>query len=451
MAKHDEINASSIENQEEAWVIDLIEKAMPPPSSSTRIHRVPESVLREMGDYEKYYVPKVVSIGPYHYGNPKLQSIEKLKPVFTKELLSRSEHNERLSSLYKYLGAANMVKELRGFYEEKSTDHLSDKEFTTMMLMDGCFILYYILFIYGEKPGSCRELRSHQIVLINRDLFLLENQIPFKVLNNVMDLMKLDRRDKFLLFFADNILSRRQIRGWFLFGSSSTQTYQNSGRESHGSYEFVGDHLLHRLHTGLTEPSPMNESHRNSYGHKNTFHNVRELEYVGIHFRPSSVMSLAHVEFARRWWRLSAYVKLPPITVDDSTKPMLLNLIAYEMCAEDAHDAWVTSYICLLNSLIDHPEDVKALRKAGVLDNSLGNDQEVATLFKEICTGLVPNNATYSKAKDLIRRHYESLGNTSLCELRHEYITNPMAFITVLALFLTVVQTFFAIWSIKGK
>ncbi|KAL7599036.1 hypothetical protein Lser_V15G26237 [Lactuca serriola] len=449
MAKHDDINASSIENQDEAWVIDLIEKAMPPPSSSTRIHRVPEIVLREMGDYEKYYVPKAVSIGPYHYGNPKLQSIEKLKPVFTKELLSRSEHNERLSSLYKYLGAANMVKELRGFYEEKSTDHLSDKEFTMMILLDGCFILYYIIFIYGERAENCIYLRSHQIVLIHRDLFLLENQIPFKILNMVMDLIKLDMRDKFRSFFADNILSRgRQISEWFCFGSSSTQTYQNSGRESHGSYEFVGDHLLHRLHTRLTEPSPNNiESHRNSY--KNTFHNVRDLEYVGIRFRPSSVMSLAHVEFVGRWW-LAKILKLPPIIVNDSTKPMLLNLIAYEMCSDDTH-VWVTSYICLLNSLIDHPEDVQALRKAGVIDNSLGSDQEVATLFNEIGTGLVPNNATYSKAKYQIQRYYENLANTRFYELRHEYIINPMAFITVLALFLTVVQTFFAIWSIKGK
>ncbi|CAH1430016.1 unnamed protein product [Lactuca virosa] len=466
--------AISIDNQDETWVIHSI-VAMPSPSPSPLIPRVPKILVCEKSNiYEKYYVPQVVSIGPYHYGKLKLQLVEKLKSDFTKKLLSQSkcEVNVCLSSLYKKLGEANMVKELRKFYEEKSTDHLSDKEFTRIMLLDGCFILYYIRYIYGEKAGSCRELRSHQIVLIHQDLFLLENQIPFKVLKEVMDLIKLDRRDKFLSFFADNILSPgRQKRGWFYFRSGSTQKDQNSGRESQGSFEFVGhNHLLHRLHSGLTAgPSPKNESHwiqilscrpKNSRmdatSSRYTFRNVSELADVGIHFRPSSVMSLAHVEFVGRWWWwFSAAVKLPPITVDDSTQPMLLNLIAYEMCADDAHDAWVASYICLLDSLIDHPEDVKALRKSGVLDNSLGSDQEVATLFNEIGTGLVPNNEAYLKAKNQIQIHYEDLRNTWCSQLYHEYVRSPWSFLALvgalMALFLSAVQTYFTVWGPKGE
>ncbi|KAL7599031.1 hypothetical protein Lser_V15G26239 [Lactuca serriola] len=469
MAKHDDINSNSMENQDGACVIiDLIENAMPPPSSSAKIRRVPEILLREEGDYEKYYVPKVVSIGPYHYGNPKFESVEKLKPVFTKQLLSRLDYNVGLRNLYKKLGEANMVKELREFYEEESTDHLNDEEFTKMMLLDGCFILYYIRFIYGERAENCSYLRSHQTVLINQDLFSLENQIPFKVLNEVMDLIKLDRLDKFQSFFVDNILSpRMQKRVWFQFfnlGSRSTQTDQNYAPESHGSYIFIGDHLLHRLHTGLKGISAQNESHTIVHSNRNdeistrcTFRNVSELVDVGIHFKPSSRMSLDTVEFVELWWWwFSAYLKLPPITVDDSTKLMILNLIAYEMCSDDAH-AWVTSYICLLDSLIDHPEDVKALRNAGVLDNSLGSDQEVATLFNEIANGrgLVPNNVAYSKVMYQIQKHYEDLRNTWCSQLKHEYIKSPWSFLAlvgaVMALFLSAVQTYYTVWSPKGQ
>ena len=125
---------------------------------------------------------------------------------------------------------------------------------------------------------------------------------------------------------------------------------------------------------------------------------------------------------------------------------MLLNLIAHEMCSdEDGHEAWVTSYVWLLDSLIDHPEDVKALRKAGVLDNSLGSDDEVAKLFNEIGTDLVPNIAAYSDAKNKIQDHYDSRRNTYLSQLKHEYIKSPWAFFAllgaVLALFLSGVQT----------
>ncbi|XP_023755640.1 UPF0481 protein At3g47200 [Lactuca sativa] len=462
--------AISIQNQDEAWVIDSIVKAMPPPSLSARIPRVTKILVSAKSDiYEKYYVPQVVSIGPYHYGKPKLELVEKLKPVFTKKLLARPEYevNLSLSSLYKKLGEAKMVKELRGFYEENSTEHLSDKVFTRMMLLDGCFILYYILFIHGMTAENCSEkvesssdlIRSHQAVFIHHDLFLLENQIPFIVLNEVMDLIKLDRRDKIRSFFADNILSPgSQKSRWFCFRSGSVQSDQNSGRESH-------DHLLHRLHSALTGPRPKNESHwiqilsccpkntrKDEISTRCTFRNVSELADVGIQFKPSNVMSLAHVEFIGGCcrWSFSADVKLPPIIVDDSTKPMLLNLIAYEMCSNDTH-AWVTSYISLLDSLIDHPEDVKALRKAGVLDNSLGSDQEVATLFNEIGTGLVPNILAYSKAKYQIQCHYQSLRNTWFSQLKHEYGRSPWSFLALLgalmALFLSGVQTYFTIWS----
>ncbi|CAH1423946.1 unnamed protein product [Lactuca virosa] len=451
MATHDDINASSIENEDEAWVIDSIEKAIPPPLSSARIPRVPKILVCESSDiYEKYYVPKVVSIGPYHHNNQKLELVEKLKPVFTKELLSK--YKVGLSTLYKKLGTGSMVQELRNFYEERSTDHLSSKEFTMMMLLDGCFILYYILFIYGEKPGSCKELRSHQIVFIQQDLFLLENQIPFKVINEVMNLINLtERRDKIRSFFTNNILvPGRQKRGWFGFRSGSTQNDQYFGSK------LVADHhhLLHRLHSSLTRTSE-DDAQKDEISNRCTFRNVNELADVGIQFKPSSVMSLAHVEFVGRWWWFSANVKLPPITVDDSTKPMLLNLIAYEMCAEDAHDAWVTSYICLLDSLIDHPEDVKALRKAGVLDNSLGSDKEVATMFNEIGTDLVPNNLAYSKAKYEIQKHYDSLRNTRFSQLKHEYIKSPWSFLAlvgaVVALFLSGVQTYFTVWGPPGE
>ncbi|KAL8188520.1 hypothetical protein R6Q57_029808 [Mikania cordata] len=195
------------------------------------------------------------------------------------------------------------------------------------------------------------------------------------------------------------------------------------------------NHILHLLHRSLTDKgvSGIDLISRNDY--RCTFRNVNELVDVGIHFKPTSV-------------------ELPPITVDDSTKPMLLNLIAYEMWSHEAYDAGVTSYICLLDSLIDHPEDVKALRKAGVLENSLGSDNEVAKLFNEIGTDLVPNNLAYMEAKKMIQRHYVSWSNTLYSQLKHEYVKSPWAFLALLgallALLLSGVQAYFSVWSPKS-
>ncbi|KVI03463.1 Protein of unknown function DUF247, plant [Cynara cardunculus var. scolymus] len=342
--------------------------------------------------------------------------------------------------------------------------------FTKMMILDGCFILYYIQSIYGGEVETC-ELNSHQIVFVHQDLFLLENQIPFQVLTEVMNLVKINRRKKIKDFIYDNFLaSVRPKRGWFCAGTGHIQEAQTSGAgHNQGDFNFTVDHLLQFLHHTLTgedlysnvskKPHLVQTTNSNTINkkdlHRCTFRNVNELIDVGINFKPSSIMGLTQIGFSKRWWLFSADVELPPITVDDSTKSMVLNLITHEMCSADGHEAWVTSYICLLDSLIDHPEDVKALRKAGVLDNSLGSDKEVAKLFNEIGTDLVPNIAAYAEAKNKIQKHYGSLRNTRLSELKHEYIKSPWAFLAlvgaVMALVLSGVQTYFTAWTPKSQ
>ena len=61
------------------------------------------------------------------------------------------------------------------------------------------------------------------------------------------------------------------------------------------------------------------------------------------------------------------FLWLAPIIVDDSTRPKFFNLIAYEMCADFNNDYGVISYISFLDSLIDEANNVKELRKAGIL------------------------------------------------------------------------------------
>ena len=50
-------------------------------------------------------------------------------------------------------------------------------------------------------------------------------------------------------------------------------------------------------------------------------------------------------------------ILLPPIIVDDSTRPKFLNLIAYEMCLDFENDFGITSYISFLDSLIDDAKE----------------------------------------------------------------------------------------------
>ncbi|KAM0046832.1 hypothetical protein Hdeb2414_s0009g00321201 [Helianthus debilis subsp. tardiflorus] len=126
---------------------------------------------------------------------------------------------------------------------------------------------------------------------------------------------------------------------------------------------------------------------------------------------------------------------------------MLLNMIVYGCyCSIDAIP-WVSCYVQLLATLIDHPNDVTVLRKAWVLDNYLASNQEAVKLFDEISSDLARGSSLYLEAMYNIQRHYESRRNTHLSQLKNEYFKSPWAFFALIGalivLFLTGVQTYF--------
>ncbi|XP_071687383.1 UPF0481 protein At3g47200-like [Rutidosis leptorrhynchoides] len=421
------------ENTHEEWLGSIL-KTKSPPSSTTQIHKVP-MILKEHQNHGKYYVPKVVSLGPYHYGNANLESVHNFKLLFTNKLMK--EDMDSIQGLFNKL--FEMVHILRGYYEDKG-NLFSDDEFIRMMLLDGCFILYFIKHIYFPAETAFLGMKSHQIMFVQQDMFLLENQIPYKVLVEVMKFVPADDWDfKIRRIIDDNILAPER--------RDNTRNHPHKNLLTKEIPDNT-NHLLELLQTRLTKVKTCIAGKYDRY----TFRNVNELLEVGIRFTPSKIRSLAHINFTKHGF--CANVELPPITIDDSTRPLLLNLIAYEMCSNDTQLSWVTSYICLLDSLIDHSEDVKILRKAGILDNRLGSDDEVAQLFNEIGTDLVPNNLAFSLARSEIQKHYESKRNTWMSQLKHEYIKTPWAFVALLVglvgLFLSSVQTYFSVWGGKN-
>ena len=181
--------------------------------------------------------------------------------------------------------------------------------------------------------------------------------------------------------------------------------------------------------------------------HSHTFRYVKELTEAGIWWRPSETSCLKDVSFNRVCF--VGKLRLPPITVDDSTVPKFMNLIAYEMCPDFDNDFAVTSYICFLDSLIDEAEDVKALRNAGILHNGLGSDEEVAKLFNKMNSDLVPSPSIYSQVKKQIQNHCSNKWITYAAQAYHTHFRSPWTFLafvgTIITLFLSALQTYYTI------
>lgn len=112
-----------------------------------------------------------------------------------------------------------------------------------------------------------------------------------------------------------------------------------------------------------------------------SFRNVQEVNAARIHVTPSNYSFLGDTSFVSHCF--AGFLSLPPISVDDSTGPKWMNLIAHKMCPDFQNDFGVTSCIGFLDALIDHANDVKKPRSAGALYNFLGSEREVAHLFNE--------------------------------------------------------------------
>ncbi|ONH95006.1 hypothetical protein PRUPE_7G046000 [Prunus persica] len=472
----------------------------PIPSSQPKIQKVP-FMLRDHKNFDKYYVPRAVAIGPFHHGNPRCKLAQKYKLMLT--LKFADFVGQKDEDLYKKI--EEKIKELRECYVKEATEHIDDGTLAWMLFLDGCSTLQFIYSLMNEHEEF--EIKRDQVAFAQQDLFLLENQIPYQVLELLMS--SSDKREvlKHAIesFVQMHIIvpvekqskgqeqkhqpgiteNREQKQEPDTTSSTehkvditeNTETKQQDGLTTDTDQKQqpgVTTDANHKQQPGVTtdanqkqqpeEPThlldllrkrilgpPKKDVSKKKVGEspKQTFRNVQELSAAGIHFQPSKTNFLGDISFKSHCF--AGFLSLPPISVDDSTGPKFMNLIAYEMCPDFQNDYGVASYIGFLDALIDHADDVKKLRSASVLFNFLGSDKEVAQLFNEIGTDLVPNTAIYLRVKAELEKHYKTKWKTWMSQFCHDHFSSPwtiLAFLGVLsALGLSGIQTWYTVPS----
>jgi len=156
-----------------------------------RMVRVP---LRLYRAHPEAYKPQFISIGPFYYIGPDFNStkdenllaMEGQKRVFMLRLLDRTaSQEETLRSCWDFV-QAQTPERVQSCYSEEVGVPLDDELLAKIMLIDGCFLLELLLWSY---EGSCfaviengSDFMTPMILGLRRDLALLENQIPFFVL-----------------------------------------------------------------------------------------------------------------------------------------------------------------------------------------------------------------------------------------------------------------------------
>lgn len=388
------------------------------------IYRVP-SDIRKLN--EEAYTPKVVSIGPFHHNSPHLQNMERHKLIYCKAFLERYQIS--LESWIHYI--ERVEPEFRSCYSE--TLHFTKEELVRIIFVDCGFIfeLFWCIF-YEEWLGkNISFLMKHLLATnIRLDLLLLENQLPFFVLENLFNLSCPS---------APAAAPNRKIPSfleltfdYFIYYNRSKLTSQNI-RIMHFTDLIRIFHLQYPLQHPLQHRLQTDETiiHLPS---------ATELSEAGVEFKVNTQSDcLLDLKFSGR------VLQIPQLKVEDWTERLFRNMVALEQCYYP-EQSYITDYVAILDFLVNTSRDVDLLVRKRVLVNWLGESDSVASMFNGLWKNITHINFNYQYfllCKDLnafCRNPFNKMKST----LRRDYCNTPwqtaVSIAGIVLLFLSLVE-----------
>ncbi|XP_042494070.1 UPF0481 protein At3g47200-like [Macadamia integrifolia] len=399
----DEVLASSIEA-----------KLLPKPPSSSRacIFKVPHVLSSQS---EGAFAPNKVSIGPFHHGHENLKSMEEFKLWYLHGLLSRAPTPQ--TSLKIFTKAIRQLEErARECYAEQLID-LDTDEFEEMMLVDGCFILE----LFRKKANGIGGLQRDDPIsstlwmdtFLRVDLMLLENQIPWFVLECLFNL-------------TEPPIQRSPSLAELALGFFDTMMPMIDPAKSSSRHEMK--HLLDLLWNNIISASADLEVSQvtleNEYWE--VIPKVTDVVEAGVKFRKGNPEEILNIRF-KDW-----VMDIPPLLIQGSTECLFRNLIAYEQCSYFLPSR-ITSYVMLLNRLINHSsKDVQLLRDQGILEKRLSTAEDGSLFFSRVLKGIILHKFYYVGIYQIVNAYYRTSRHKRQATLKRDYFNNPLTIICLI-------------------
>ena len=139
---------------------------------------------------ENAFFPDAFSIGPLHHGNEKLKATEKIKVKYLQDLISYSNSRDRMLRTL-IISIAEVEKVAREYYAEPI--NYNPTQLVEILVIDGCFLIELLYknakkeLIQENDPIFGRLCMFH---FLYHDLILLENQVPWMVLELLFNKIK---------------------------------------------------------------------------------------------------------------------------------------------------------------------------------------------------------------------------------------------------------------------
>ncbi|XWS10432.1 hypothetical protein CRYUN_Cryun39dG0077200 [Craigia yunnanensis] len=423
----------------------------------------------------EFQEPQLASIGPYHKG--KNLPLEKYKYSFLEKFMNRTRNQGKDLCFY----VRHMITlewRIRRCYAEDLP--MSSAEFVEMMLVDGCFILEVLRHCDRgeESEDGFFPIEPWQIPILVQDLLILENQIPFFVLEKLFDLSESEEgtttvsvpamalkffdlafprsmdfscksnhleANHLLDFFLESIrpsnpftilnslhlfLNTVQLKIMVIPKSVYSILKKKNTRNQAGVSKIAEDQdrplpninpkLKESLSRLQSEPSISKRVQLERQCHPpppvHLIKRVMELRTSDIEFRPRRACRFTDINFK------NGVLAIPPVTINDLFLTILINCVAFEQRSKRSSKD-LTAYVSFKCRLIRHPTDVEVLCSNGIISRFSHNDEKVAESLQLLWLNLFDldiQDSYLCKTLMEIERYYTRDGNgTRWCWRRH--------------------------------
>lgn len=319
------------------------------------------------------YDPKLISIGPLHHGrHPETKHMEEVKLLYLHDLLGREGErattavDSSSNQLNRYADAILRLEDeaRREYSVDQGVENGTSEEFVEMLLVDGCFVVEFLLKRAEGKVG--KPLNTGHLwymPCLRRDLLLLENQIPLFILETILEHSSFTSHA--LLDLALHYLCKGRI-----------------GKEMLVPYKVY--HLLHLSYLCLMLQRTTPPAGRSICKKPRMLPSATELREAGVVFGKKDVGG-CYLDVCFDFD--TGKMEIPMVHVQGSSSSEFRNFLALEQCCPDVGNSF-TSYVVFMANLIKTEQDVALLRRLGIVETKLGSDADLAMFFNGLQSGL---------------------------------------------------------------
>jgi len=256
---------------------------------------------------------------------------------------------------------------------------------------------------------------------IKQDIRLLENQLPFFVIEELYN---------FAFASRSNLPSFTELAIIFFARSNCKKISLDPNLKIR--------HFIDLLRTSFLPQSISQRKPERNRGIRLThLYTASQLDEAGVKFKVSSSKCLFDLKFT------NGVLEMPSLKLNDNTESLFRNLMALEQC-HYPFDSYFTDYILVLDFLIDTTKDVDLLVRNKILVNGLGNSIAVTTFVNNLCREIfiLEVNSDYCHLCKDLNTFYEDPRHSWKATLRRDYFSTPWRTASTVAAIILLVLTF---------